>query len=168
MREACPLGLAPTTSSVLQLALGDALAIALVEHKGFTAADFGVLHPGGRLGAQVQRLRALAHDGDQRVVHDLDEGLARRQAAAHLLAERALPHPLDEARHDRQSDVRLEQRRAHLLQRVGDVLLAQAAATAQAVDGAGKTGTQAFEHGIRFPGSGTLGACGSGEFTTGA
>jgi arabinose-5-phosphate isomerase len=65
VREACPLGLAPTTSSVLQLALGDALAIALVELKGFTAADFGVLHPGGRLGAQLKTVRDLMHTGER-------------------------------------------------------------------------------------------------------
>jgi arabinose-5-phosphate isomerase len=65
VREACPLGLAPTTSTVLQLALGDALAVALVEHKGFTAADFGVLHPGGRLGAQLKTVRDLMHAGER-------------------------------------------------------------------------------------------------------
>jgi arabinose-5-phosphate isomerase len=61
--EACPLGLAPTTSATLQLVLGDALAVALVEYKGFTAADFGVLHPGGRLGAQLKIARDLMHEG---------------------------------------------------------------------------------------------------------
>lgn len=65
VREACSLGLAPTTSTVLQLALGDALAVALVEHKGFTAADFGVLHPGGRLGAQLTTVSDLMHDGER-------------------------------------------------------------------------------------------------------
>jgi len=65
VREACPLGLAPTTSTVLQLALGDALAVALVEHKGFTAADFGVLHPGGQLGAQLKTVRDLMHEGER-------------------------------------------------------------------------------------------------------
>jgi len=62
VEEACPLGLAPTTSTVLQLALGDALAVALVEHKGFTAAKFGELHPGGRLGAQLKTVRDLMHE----------------------------------------------------------------------------------------------------------
>ena len=52
-REACPHNLAPTTSSSMQLALGDALAIALLESRGFTAVDFGLLHPGGRLGLRV-------------------------------------------------------------------------------------------------------------------
>jgi arabinose-5-phosphate isomerase len=65
VEEACPLGLAPTTSTTLQLALGDALAVALLEHKGFTAADFGVLHPGGRLGAQLKTVRDLMHEGER-------------------------------------------------------------------------------------------------------
>jgi len=63
--EACPLGLAPTTSTSLQLAIGDALAVALVEYKGFTAADFGVLHPGGQLGAQLKTARDLMHVGER-------------------------------------------------------------------------------------------------------
>src|SRR6202012_2969543 len=53
-REACPHNLAPTTSSLMQLALGDALAIALLESRGFTALDFSVLHPGGQLGAMLK------------------------------------------------------------------------------------------------------------------
>src|SRR4051812_15929719 len=52
-REACPHNLAPTTSTLMQQALGDALAIALLESRGFTALDFGILHPGGRLGAML-------------------------------------------------------------------------------------------------------------------
>ena len=62
--EACPHGLAPTTSTTLQLALGDALAVALLERRGFTAADFRVFHPGGKLGVQLQRVRDLMHAGD--------------------------------------------------------------------------------------------------------
>jgi arabinose-5-phosphate isomerase len=53
-REACPHNLAPTTSSLMQLALGDALAVALLESRGFTALDFRALHPGGRLGAKLK------------------------------------------------------------------------------------------------------------------
>jgi arabinose-5-phosphate isomerase len=60
-REACPHNLAPTTSSLLQLALGDALAIALLESRGFTAVDFGVFHPRGRLGAALKFVRDLMH-----------------------------------------------------------------------------------------------------------
>ncbi|MBV9556216.1 MAG: KpsF/GutQ family sugar-phosphate isomerase [Pseudolabrys sp.] len=62
-REACPNNLAPTTSSLMQLALGDALAIALLESRGFTASQFGVLHPAGRLGAMLKFARDLMHEG---------------------------------------------------------------------------------------------------------
>jgi arabinose-5-phosphate isomerase len=64
-REACPLNLAPTTSSLMQLALGDALAIALLESRGFTALDFRALHPGGRLGALLTFIRDIMHSGAQ-------------------------------------------------------------------------------------------------------
>jgi arabinose-5-phosphate isomerase len=62
-REACPHNLAPTTSSLMQLALGDALAITLLESRGFTALDFRALHPGGRLGALITHIRDLMHTG---------------------------------------------------------------------------------------------------------
>src|SRR6266702_3306409 len=63
-REACPHNLAPTTSSLMMLALGDALAIALLEGRGFTSVDFSVLHPGGKLGAMLKYTRDLMNAGD--------------------------------------------------------------------------------------------------------
>jgi len=62
--EACPMGLAPTTSTTMQLALGDALAVALLKRRGFTAADFRRFHPGGKLGSRLRRVRDLMHMGD--------------------------------------------------------------------------------------------------------
>jgi arabinose-5-phosphate isomerase len=64
-REACPHNLAPTTSTLMQAALGDALAIALLESRGFTAIDFGRLHPGGRLGAMLKFVRDIMHTGSE-------------------------------------------------------------------------------------------------------
>jgi len=62
--EACPHGLAPTTSTLIQLALGDALAVALLEMRGFTASDFMAIHPGGRLGANLKLVADIMHTGD--------------------------------------------------------------------------------------------------------
>ncbi|MGE5503738.1 MAG: KpsF/GutQ family sugar-phosphate isomerase [Actinomycetota bacterium] len=62
--EACPMGLAPTTSTTMMLALGDALAVALLERKGFSAADFREFHPGGQLGRRLLKVAELMHDGD--------------------------------------------------------------------------------------------------------
>ena len=64
-REACPNGLAPTTSTTMQLALGDALALALLERRGFSAQDFRIFHPGGKLGAQLKLVRDAMHTGDR-------------------------------------------------------------------------------------------------------
>ncbi|MEZ5926418.1 MAG: KpsF/GutQ family sugar-phosphate isomerase [Hyphomicrobiaceae bacterium] len=61
--EACPHGLAPTTSTTMQLVLGDGLAVALLESKGFTAADFKTFHPGGQLGASLKFVADLMHRG---------------------------------------------------------------------------------------------------------
>ena len=64
-REACGDLLAPTTSTTMQLALGDALAVALLARGNFSADDFRALHPGGRLGARLLRVRALMHTGHE-------------------------------------------------------------------------------------------------------
>lgn len=64
-KEACPNGLAPTTSTTMQLALGDALAVALLEKRGFTAEHFRVYHPGGKLGAQLKLVRDVMHQGER-------------------------------------------------------------------------------------------------------
>ncbi|RXF66929.1 KpsF/GutQ family sugar-phosphate isomerase [Hansschlegelia zhihuaiae] len=62
--EACPHGLAPTTSTTMQLALGDALSVALLESRKFTPGDFKRFHPGGKLGAVLAFVRDLMHVGD--------------------------------------------------------------------------------------------------------
>jgi arabinose-5-phosphate isomerase len=64
-KEACPNGLAPTTSTTMQLALGDALAVALLERRGFTAEHFRVFHPGGKLGATLKHVGDIMHTGDR-------------------------------------------------------------------------------------------------------
>lgn len=64
-KEACPHGLAPTTSTTMQLALGDCLAIALLESRGFTAQDFKMFHPGGSLGASLKYATDLMHTGQR-------------------------------------------------------------------------------------------------------
>ncbi|ANK87204.1 MULTISPECIES: KpsF/GutQ family sugar-phosphate isomerase [unclassified Rhizobium] len=64
-QEACPNGLAPTTSTLMQLALGDALAVALLEARGFTATDFHVFHPGGKLGASLMHVADIMHIGEK-------------------------------------------------------------------------------------------------------
>ena len=76
VQEACPNRLAPTSSTMLQLAIGDALAIALVEQRGFSADDFKVFHPGGKLGAQ------LCTVGD---IMGLDDNIPRVRADASIL-----------------------------------------------------------------------------------
>jgi arabinose-5-phosphate isomerase len=63
-QEACPIGLAPTTSTTMTLALGDAIAIALMERRGFTADDFQQRHPGGQLGKQLLKIADIMHIGD--------------------------------------------------------------------------------------------------------
>jgi arabinose-5-phosphate isomerase len=62
--EACPLGLAPTTSTTMMLALGDALAVTLLERRGFSVDDFQILHPGGQIGRDLLRVADIMHTGD--------------------------------------------------------------------------------------------------------
>ena len=65
VKEACPHDLAPTSSSLMQLAIGDALAVALLEIRGFTAGDFEVFHPGGQLAARLKSVSQVMHAGDE-------------------------------------------------------------------------------------------------------
>ena len=63
--EACPMGLAPTTSTTLMIGLGDALAVSLMERRGFSADDYRILHPGGELGKSLIRVLDIMHTGDE-------------------------------------------------------------------------------------------------------
>ena len=84
-KEACPNGLAPTTSTAMQLALGDALAVALLEARGFSAREFGIYHPGGRLGASLRQVREVMHGGGQMPV--VPRGTPMRAAIAEIEAK---------------------------------------------------------------------------------
>lgn len=84
--EAAPVGPAPTTSTTMQLALGDALAVALLTRRGFDAADFKVFHPGGKLGAKLRRVRDLMHGADQLPL--CPEDLAMRDVLLEMTARR--------------------------------------------------------------------------------
>jgi arabinose-5-phosphate isomerase len=84
-REACPHNLAPTTSTLMQHALGDALAIALLESRGFTALDFRIFHPGGRLGALLKFVRDIMHTGDEIPLASL--GTPMSEAIAEMTAK---------------------------------------------------------------------------------
>jgi arabinose-5-phosphate isomerase len=76
MPEACPMGLAPTTSTTMMLALGDALAVALLDRKGFSSERFQELHPGGRLGRKLVRVSDLHRTGDALPLVDEDTSMA--------------------------------------------------------------------------------------------
>lgn len=76
VKEACPHGLAPTTTTLVQLALGDCLAIALLEGRGFTALDFKVFHPGGQLGANLKHIRDIMHGGEELPIVGEDEPMS--------------------------------------------------------------------------------------------
>ncbi len=75
-REACPHNLAPTTSTLMQAAIGDALAIALLESRGFTALEFANFHPGGKLGAMLKHTSDLMHTGDALPLKPLGTGMS--------------------------------------------------------------------------------------------
>jgi arabinose-5-phosphate isomerase len=74
--EACPMGLAPTTSTTMMMALGDAFAIALLERKGFSSADFQLFHPGGKLGRRLLRVCDIMHTADEIPLVSLDARMA--------------------------------------------------------------------------------------------
>ena len=85
--EACPLGLAPTTSTTLSLVLGDALAIALLQARGFTAEDFARSHPGGMLGKRLLlRIDDIAHQGS--VLPIISETATIREALLEVNAKK--------------------------------------------------------------------------------
>ncbi len=75
--EACPMGLTPTTSTTMMLALGDALAVAMLERKGFSATDFQRLHPGGQLGRQLLTVKDIMHGGEAVPTVPLGAGMAQ-------------------------------------------------------------------------------------------
>jgi arabinose-5-phosphate isomerase len=83
--EACPHGLAPTTSTTMMLALGDALAVALLERKGFTARDFHALHPGGQFGQQLRRVSELMHKKSEMPL--VESGTLMKQAILEMTAK---------------------------------------------------------------------------------
>lgn len=73
--EVCPVGMAPTTSTTMMLAVGDALAVALMESRGFTAEDFRNFHPGGKLGKALLRVRDMMHAHDEVPLVAQDAGM---------------------------------------------------------------------------------------------
>ena len=83
--EACPMGLAPTTSTTVSLALGDALAVALLERRGFSADDFRVLHPGGQLGRRLLKVADIMHLGDALPL--IEDGTTMTEALLEMTAK---------------------------------------------------------------------------------
>jgi len=86
MPEACPNGLAPTTSTTMQVALGDALAVALLSLRGFTASDFRQFHPGGKLGARLRKVRDFMHVGTSLPI--VSEGATLSEAIVEMTHKR--------------------------------------------------------------------------------
>ncbi|BCW91127.1 Arabinose 5-phosphate isomerase KdsD [Alphaproteobacteria bacterium SO-S41] len=84
--EACPMGLAPTTSTTMMLALGDALAVALMERRGFGREQYKVFHPGGSLGQALLTVRDLMHTGDEMPL--VAESATMEEAVAAMSAKR--------------------------------------------------------------------------------
>ena len=84
--EACPNGLAPTTSTTMQLAFGDALSVALLEARGFSAHDFKTLHPGGKLGSQLTYVRDVMHGGGE--IPRVPAGAAVAEAVMEMTGKR--------------------------------------------------------------------------------
>jgi arabinose-5-phosphate isomerase len=84
-QEACPLNLAPTASTTAQLAMGDALAMALLEERDFTSEDFARLHPGGQLGRRMRRVRGSMHAGDD--LPKVDENASMHDAIVEMSAK---------------------------------------------------------------------------------
>ena len=105
-------------------------------------------HHRRRLRRQVQDLVGRTHELDQLVVDDLDQHLARRQAARHLLAHRLVAYPVHKGSHHRQGHIGLEQGHAHLAQGVLNVVLGQATPATEIVEGASEALLQIFEHGL--------------------
>ena len=85
-QEACPMGLAPTTSTTLMLALGDALAVALMERRGFSTDQYRDLHPGGSLGRQLVLVKDIMHTGAE--VPLVAEAAAMREVLIEMAARR--------------------------------------------------------------------------------
>ena len=85
-REACSLGLSPTASTTATLAMGDALAVALLERRGFRAQDFANLHPAGSLGRRLRRVDELMHTGES--VHRVAAGTAMKDAIFEMTSKR--------------------------------------------------------------------------------
>src|SRR5262249_34539830 len=84
--EACGLGLAPTTSTTMMMAMGDVLAVCLLERRGFSVSDFHTLHPSGHLGQQLRRVDQLMHAGESMPL--IPMGTAMSQAIIEMPAKR--------------------------------------------------------------------------------
>ncbi|OYX14489.1 MAG: KpsF/GutQ family sugar-phosphate isomerase [Rhizobiales bacterium 32-66-8] len=98
MPEACPNGLAPTTSTIMQMAMGDALAVALLSLRGFSARDFRQFHPGGKLGARLRKASDMMHRGAD--VPLVPKGVLLSQAIVEMTSKRfGITGVLDEAGH---------------------------------------------------------------------